>query len=282
MMLGKDSGGDWHVNKNSACRFEKMTGIDPMSKGFRRRNRGEAAGEAIPDVDVVEVERNLVEAAAIKLRHWAGKNQALFRVIVWGTISVIFLSITLWVVISFRAENQAAEIADLLTRQETVIKLFPTEDGRKNQMLEIAKEADSVCNVFLPGKPAASGCLLAASIYSQYEMPQEAAKSLAEFARQTGTEKAGILGHFLAGYAAENTASFDQALEFYNTISVDMKKINREDFTLFHTSRVLYLQNKFEKAEEGFARILKDFPQSVFLDEARTYLRLIASQNAAQ
>ena len=61
-----------------------------------------------------------------------------------------------------------------------------------------------------------------------------------------------------------------------------MKTISKEDFTLFHLGRILYLQGKNAESQEKFARILSDHANSPHAEEARSYIRLLAARSTGQ
>lgn len=253
-----------------------------MSKGFRKRRRQEDSSAMVSEIDVVTPERNFIEQKLIDFRHWISDNPSRFRILLWSLISLFVFILGIYIISSFRAESHASTFFDLLAKYDTANELFSTKEGKKESLIKIADEALSLCETSMATAPASNGCLLAASIYTDYDQKASALKAFSRFSEIMGSQDMGFMGTYYAGYSAEGNGDFSAAKVFWERLEPAAKSMNREDFLLFHVGRIYYYEGQNSKAMESFTKILSNHKQSPLLNDARYYLRLAALAQSGQ
>jgi tetratricopeptide (TPR) repeat protein len=68
----------------------------------------------------------------------------------------------------------------------------------------------------------------------------------------------------------------DKALEIFESLIADNPKAEQAAEVCFFTGYLYLLQGQFEKSKQAFSRIIKDYPNSVYLGKAEMYLKRIA------
>ncbi len=249
----------------------------PKNKNVKHAHRKinpETGIRPIP-VDIVDVERSILEKWILSLKHYSNKHAATARYIILATGAAALLAVVVMFVHSFAVENHSTRFYRLVKAYEES-SFFP-EDTKKKTLSNIASDAGRLCNVFWKTTESSNACLLSAIAARETGDNALSAKSLQAYGNQSGKNLKGFAA-FYAGYSAEFNKDIDGALAWYTKMQPWYKKMDREDFPLFHQARMHYHKKDSDKALALFEQIETEYPDSPYAKEAKKYRLLILSQ----
>lgn len=248
-----------------------------MAKKSARRKKTSEKPQSFHPHEIVEIERNFVEQTLLDLKHWAQRNQALFRKIIYGVVGVAVL-VFLFVFLDSQAQEQASvEYYKILDKYEKA-RILPLGDNRNKELRKVAGEAHKLCSKFWSTNASMQGCLLEGLAFLAAKENALAAKAFEKYADYFSGEPPASYALYYAGIAREATGEFTKAYSHFDKLAEAYKSIKKEDVALFHKGRILYNKQEYKLAEKMFREILDKHKASPYLKEARQYLALIRLQ----
>ncbi len=148
-------------------------------------------------------------------------------------------------------------------------------EQKKQSLQKIASQSHKVCHTLIPTKYSYHSCLIEAIVYIQLEQADKSSVPLSKHADHYAGQAFGIPFMFYAGISAENNLNFEKAYEHYQQLTENLGEIGKEDISLFHKARVLYLQNKYDLSVQSFEDLLRKYPSSEYKEQTQSYIMMI-------
>ena len=235
-----------------------------------RNEESELGIHKIP-VDIVEIERNIIEKWLLQARHWIKHNSELARKLTLSTLG-IFVVILLTVIIhSTITEQHNRQFYDLVSD-------FETGRGNEEALSGVQSKAEKLCNTFWSTSGSRSACLLN-TLLSADKNTSVAAESLEDYTSSLGNNGLGLFFRFYTGYYYESAGNLDEALKQYKKLQEELATIEKEDMAIFHVARIHYYLGNYDKAKTLFGSLVEQYRASSFSEKARQYISLISLQS---
>ena len=260
-----------------------------MRKSFRREKKQHQSGNTdihIPK-ETIHVEKNLIIDWVLRLKSIINHNRKFLKnifivVIISGVISGIFIflytSLTKkhnYLFFTYLEEYEELK-KDKPKKDEKTQEAQKSQKERKNKLTLLAENSHKLCHTFLKTPNSYNACLIEAVSYIELEQPEKASESLNLFGEYNSHKGAGAYILFFAAQAYESLLNYKKAYNIYHKLEEILKPIKKDDIAIFHKGKILLLQNKLDLAEDMFYRIINDFPTSQFLQDAKSFLKLVA------
>lgn len=250
-----------------------------MGKKIERKSdrRKKESSEKIKEhVDVVEIERNLIENGIISLKHWYKDNP---KAIKWVLISIIAFFVFLLSFLFFHStmiENHNNQLFKLISEYEESFQINIPE-LKNAKMKDLQRKADILCNNFYPSRESYHACIIASLASLENKQPEKAAEYLKKYTNHYNGDGPSTLTAFYTAYAYEAAKDYSKAEKYYHKWGeyLKEKELKNEDASLFHQIRMAYYQNKKKNALDMISRLLKEFPNSPYKNKAIQYRYLI-------
>lgn len=244
-------------------------------KSHRRSNRNDEETQGIHPVssDVVEIERNLIEKWLLSLKHTARMNPKTTRYLVLSIISAAVLLLVLIFTHTYIKRSHNENFYYLMSQINEVQKL-PDGEIKNSQLVKKGDEAAELCNSFWMTESSYNGCLAAASAYIKAGRPAKAASVLENYTDEYTDEGYGPVVLFQQAHAYEAAGELEKAEKVYSELGPVLKKIKKEDLSIFHRGRVLYYLGRYDEAAALLEKVINDFENSAYSDRAAQYLTL--------
>lgn len=220
-------------------------------------------------VDIVEIERNIIENWLLHSKHWIQKNRDLARKISLSVLGSFILVLLLILAHNAIAEQHNRQFYDLLANYEKSAQSPET-------LASLREESEKLCGNLWSTSGSQSACLLHSLLSAKNSETAKAAESLEKYTGKLGGNGLSLFFRFYTGYFYESAGNFDEALEQYKMLRKVLATIEKEDLALFHIGRIHYYQNNHEEAKKVFVSLIKDYPAGSFTAEAKKYISLLA------
>ena len=225
-------------------------------------------------VDIVEIERNMIENWLLHAKHWIKHNIELARKV---TLSVLgsFIFILLLVLIHNAVTQQHnRNFYDYLGEYQSAA-------GSPEGLSTLQGKTEKLCNSFWGTSGSQSACLLNSLLTAKTKSPAEAAELLEHYTNKLGNNGLGAFFRFYTGYYHESAGNFDEALKHYRQLQAELATIEQEDLAIFHVGRILYYQGDLVKAKELFVSLVEHYPAGSFTGQAKKYISIISLKSGA-
>ncbi|GEM_PF-3513073 len=253
-------------------------------KSVRKSDRRHAeALEKKSHTDVVEVERNLIEQGLLATRHWMHANRQTVR---WGLIGIISFFVLVLAFIFFHSmmvENHNAQVYFLMKDYDQA-RLISVPALKKAKMKDVESGASQLCHNFYPTRESYYSCIVAALAAREKNdgNPGKAmAPYLQRFADHYDNDGPGSFFTFYTAYAFEAAGDFSTAILYYKKWGEYLKdnELQSQEAALYHQMRNLYYSGDKKGALELCNKIIKDYPQSIYMKKSLEYRYLIFIKN---
>lgn len=245
------------------------------SSSQRKSNRRNTHSEQFTEShELVEIERNPLEQLLLDTKHWLQKNVSLVRYFSLALLVTLVVILAVVFFHSWQIENHSARLFSLLSRLQ-----IAKSQETKNLLLP---ESEELCRTWWPTYVSRNSCLLSAAILGQDKKYKEMLPFMESFNSSSSKKDALALTLFYQGIASENSGDLQAALGNFQQLEKYLTKTQNQDIAIFQQARILYRQQKWQKAQEMFSKLLKDYASGDYAAECKKYLVLIAvrqSQN---
>jgi len=224
-------------------------------------------------VDVVEIERNIIENWLLALRHWIKLNSKRAKMVLLSLLALVVVALLVLFVHNAVIEKQSSQYFSAIGKYDEALKKNETEKDKA--LNELLADTTKLCHATWSTEQSNSGCLLTALIHLELKHTREVAESLKTYATHSGSKALKAYTAFYAAYNYENSDNLDDAYKLYGSLQNILKGTGKEDIALFHQARIEYYRNNLKEASKLIDTILNDYKTSNYTQEAKKYKKLI-------
>lgn len=246
-----------------------------MSKGSSRKSnrRNKPAADGNPlytsyQPEVVEVERNVLEQWLLDLKHWAQKNRTFVRYALLSIVLLFFFFLLYIFVADQRDQRHSEKLYYLISNLE--------------QPNEILSKSEELCNSWWSSSASQNACLVLAILQERSQDFAGMGKSLKKFNRFWNKKDFLPVTLFYQALSYEAQNDYVMAYKTLEQFEKLLQKSKHLDVALFHRARILYRQQKWDLSEQAFRHLLKKHKESIYIDDSKKYLILLAAQRQFQ
>ena len=241
---------------------------------FRKKRESQRERTFTP-TETIHVEKNLIIAWLLQLKHWISRNQSYLKNVLW--VIILALLPTVICIFLYSALIKKQNYLFFVYIQEfNEVKKLTSKDEKIKKMTRLNKKAHKLCHTFFKTSHSYNGCLVEAATFVELDKASETSYPLDLFGQKNAENGAGMYALFFAAQTYENLLEFDKAYRIYHQLEESLKEIKKDDIPLFNKGKILFLQGKTKLAEDVFLDLLSRFPESKLLEGTRSFLNLIA------
>ena len=216
----------------------------------------------------VTIHRNAIETFLMFLKDFAYKHR---KPVIVGTICaiaavILFVGGAVFYDISTKNDLRAYE--ELMTEYETGAK----DDVSFNKTV---KGIITITDKSYFGYVHTNGYYVAAGLYFEHKMFEEAKKNYILFADRSSSSPFAVLSLFQAGICAENQEKYDEAFTIYRKIEKEYKDSSFNDRLFYDLGRMLSKKGEKAAARENYKKVMSQYPSSSYAMQARIRLFLL-------
>ncbi len=230
--------------------------------------------------EVVDIERNAVEAWLIDLKHWSAENKPKVKLI-GLVVALLVLAFSIFVFVrALTADAHNLKFYRFLETYESAKQL--DADAQNKALKDLVKNTNDMCETFFSTDSSYNACLVSALAYQQLGDEKAFARYLKQYGDHHAGSGLGAYTLFYAAYALEQSNDFEAAIKVYDQIYDTYAEVKKEDIVIYHKGRMNYLLDRREAAATLFKQLVKDYPTSQYKQDAQKYLLLIEALKAQQ